>query len=228
MQPVIYVFNESKIVIDADAQSACAAIQRQLAEHFEPIWKCTAVVHFAAKDEVLQLGAWKFRLADTIDVDSALGYHTDDGTPSAIIDVALCIREGVAWTGCLSHEILEAAADPECVRCFDVGGKVYSLEVSDAVEDSKRLDGTEYQIDGVTVENFITPDWFIPGSAGPWDFLGVLPGPLTRTANGYDSTASIGTWTQHSGEKTRASKCIARKWSRRARRTQIAEETTRP
>ncbi len=216
--PLIYVYNESKIVSDADAQAACAAIQRQLTEHFEPIWKATAIVHFAANDEVLQPGAWKFALVDQLDVNGALGYHTDEGTPSALIDVALCLREGVAWSGCLSHEVLEAAADPECVRCFDVGSKVYSLEVCDACEDSKKLDGTDYQIDGVTVEDFVTPDWFIPGSSGPWDFLGVLPGPLTRTANGYDSTASIGSWVQHSGEKTRASKCIARKGSRRAQR----------
>ena len=66
--------------------------------------------------------------------------------------------------------------------------------------------GTDYQIDGVVLENFVTPNWYIVGSNGPWDFLGVLQGPLQRTDSGYDQSAPLGKWTQETGAKTRSAK----------------------
>lgn len=220
MHPSIFVYNESKLVTDDEMRRACAAIQRQLVEHFEPHWKYSAILHAAKADED-EGDAWPFKLVDSIDAENCFGYHTADKKPSALIDVALCLQEKITWSSCLSHEVLEAVADPECVRCFDIGGKVESLEVSDAVEGSKRRDGSDYEIDGVVLENFVLPAWFILGSDGPWDYLELLSGPLTRLDGGYDSTAVIGPWKQHSGEKTRASKLLvghnARRAVRRAR-----------
>ena len=215
----ICVYNESSKITDAQAQAACAAIQQQVTQHFAPIWRATAVIQFAAKDEPLPAGAWKFVLADTCSDADALGYHTDEGTPSAVIDVALCLSDNVAWSSCLSHEVLEAIADPECVRCFDLGnGTALSLEVCDAVEGSKHADGSEYQIDGVVLENFCTPNYFTGGPA-PWDYLGILPGGARAlTAGGYDVSASLGAWTQTTGQMTRPGKLSARKGSRRAQR----------
>ncbi len=158
-------------------------------------------MHFAKSSED-EGDAWPFKLVDTLDID-AFGYHTVDKKPSALINIAMSLKENEPWSRVLSHEVLEGVADPECVRCFDIGGKVISLEVSDAVEGSSWPDGKPYEIDGVVLENFVLPSWFIPGSDGPWDYLGVLSGPLTRTAAGYDSTAPIGTWLQRSGDKTR-------------------------
>lgn len=218
MLPAIAVYNDSAHVSDADAQAACAAIQRQLVEHFAPLWNVSAVMHFAVKDEAPPAGAWIFRLVDAIDVAGALGYHSNAPLPYALVDVVACMDDGIPWSSCLSHEVLEAVADPDCSWCADVGGKVYALEVCDATEASTKLDGMPYEVDGVVVENFVTPGWFVPGSAGPWDFLGVLPGPLTRTAGGYDSTATIGRWVQHSGLKTRSAKLRAKAGSRRGKR----------
>lgn len=217
--PLIYVFNQSAKITDAQAQAACAAIQRQLTEHFEPIWHETALMHFATAGETLPSGAWKFVLADTIDQAGALGYHTDDGSPSAIIDIALCESDGVDWSACLSHEVLEAVADPECVRCFDLGtGTALALEVCDAVEDSAHADGSKYQIDGVTLENFNTPSYFT-GGAAPWDYLGILPGPArAMTPTGYDVSAPLGAWTQTTGAKTRSAKRAVDANGRRAAR----------
>jgi hypothetical protein len=217
--PLIYVFNGSKHVTDDEAQAACAAIQRQLTEHFAPAWGMSAIMHFSPLGETVPDGVWRFHLSDQIDAPGALGYHTDDGTPSAIIDVDLCMSDGVDWSACLSHEVLEAVADPECTRCFDLGnGTALALEVCDAVEDSQHLDGSKYQIDGVTLENFNLPSYFCGGS-GPWDFLGVLTAPARqRTPSGYDVSASLGQWTQTTGEKTRSAKRRARAGSRRAAR----------
>jgi hypothetical protein len=218
MQPTICLYNESADVTDEDAQKACAAIQRQLTEQFEPIWKETAIMHFAAKGETPVADAWIFKLVDKIDVDGALGYHTDQGLPTAFIDVPLCKSDGVSWSSCLSHEVLEAVADPECIRLFAVNNAAYALEVCDPVEASKNADGTDYAIDGVVLENFILPAWFMPGSPGPYDFLGVLSAALARTDGGYDESATLGEMSQQSGAKTRSAKLTARAGSRRAHR----------
>lgn len=223
MQPTICVFNESALVTDDEAQKACAAIQRQLTEHFEPLWNCTAVMHFAENGEALPAGAWTFKLVDTIDEAGALGYHALGPLPYALVDVALCKEDNSSWSSCLSHEVLEAVADPDCIWCAEAGSKVYSLEVCDATEASAKMDGTPYEIDGVVLENFITPNWFVPASTGPWDYLGILPGPLTRTWAGYDQTASLGRWTQHNGNSTRAGKRSIGPSSRRAKRGVVCD-----
>ena len=88
-------------------------------------------MHFAAKDEVCPDDAFQFVVGDSIQgVDGALGFHTRNGKKvSAIIDVQLCKQDNIPWSSCLSHEVLEAAADPECARCFDMGnGVAYALE----------------------------------------------------------------------------------------------------
>jgi hypothetical protein len=106
----------------------------------------------------------------------------------------LDIQSGGSWTVTLSHELLEMLADPWINWCAQgPDGKVYALEVCDAVE----ADELGYQIDGVLVSDFITPAWFEPTQADRVDFKERISKPLQLAAGGCISVLNIGgKWTQ--------------------------------
>jgi hypothetical protein len=93
--------------------------------------------------------------------DPCGAYHTTaQDTPSAVVTT------GQAFSELFSHEILEMLTDPYGTNAL--AGRL--TEVCDPVENS-----AGYQLDGVTVADFVLPSWFASGSAGPWDKLGLLP-----------------------------------------------------
>jgi len=193
--PTIRLINHSTHVTDAEFLAAAKAQQIQVTRDFAPIWGKPATIKTGKK---ARAGEWRFVLADTIAVAGALGYHTVRGvTPTAIIDVALCEQDGVSWTSCLSHEVLEALADPFCNLTWPYpGGKHVAYEVGDPVE----RDG--YLIDGVEMSNFVTIAWF-KGGPGPYDFLGKLTGPVPHmTPGGYISVHDATGWHQVYGDGT--------------------------
>ena len=66
-------------------------------------------------------------------------------------------------------------ADPWINWCAQGSdGKIYALEVCDAVE----ADELGYEIDGVLVSDFITPSWFEPTRADRVDFKRRVRNPL--------------------------------------------------
>jgi hypothetical protein len=52
---------------------------------------------------------------------------------------------------------------------------------------------------GVTLSNFLLPSAWIPGAAGPWDYLGVMQSQ-DDYSNGYEIVASINNITEESGK----------------------------
>jgi hypothetical protein len=93
----------------------------------------------------------------------------------------------------LSHELLEVLADP-WINWYAQGpdGKVYALEVCDAVE----ADELGYMIDGVLLSDFITPSWFEPTQADRVDFKQRISKPLQLASGGYISVLNASGWTQ--------------------------------
>ena len=128
---------------------------------------------------------------DNPDQAGALGYHelTSRGTPLGRVFAGLDLRSGVSWTVTLSHEPLEMLADPWINWCAQgTDGKIYALEVCDAVESDK----LGYEIDGVMVSDFITPAWFEPTRADRVDFKRRIAKPLELAAGGYISVLGPG------------------------------------
>jgi len=210
----VWIWNQSSLVTDDQVQTAVAAIQRQVVEHFIHYWD-GGILHFIPRNELPAEGTDVIKVVDTCDDPGALGYHTVEGKtgePAGIVGVKTSMDDGVSWTSCLSHEVLELLADPECVRCFQCGDHVVALEVCDACE------GFTYNVDGVEVSDFCTPDYFT-GGPGPYSQTGHLDGPWpTLGQNGYSSAAVVGEWRQENADKVRASKRSAGKGSRRAKR----------
>lgn len=180
---MIYIVNQSSVVSEADLAKWIAAINRQLQEHFAPQWSIIPPIVLAMVDYSSLIGRPLIKLVDEVDVSGALGYHTESGgTVVGQVGAKTCLDNGASISQCLSHEVLEATKDPFVGGWEDnaADGTSHAREMCDAVQD-----GT-YQIDGVDVSNFLYPAYFdSQDTTGPFDYLGALKAPFTRTPGGY-------------------------------------------
>jgi hypothetical protein len=200
----IAILNASSVLTDAEVAAAIPALQTQISRDFAPIWNIDATLVFVPAGQAPQAADLVAHLLDDSDQAGALGYHDDDGTagaPRALIFVKDDIEGGFSWTVTVSHELLEMLVDPGCERTASVGALEYAYEVCDAPED----DSFGYAVDGVTVSDFVTPAWFTPGAAGPYDLRGHINAPLQVLGGGYIGvldTANPGAgWTQITNEE---------------------------
>ena len=95
----------------------------------------------------------------------------------------------------ISHELLEMFGDPGInmtVSSSDASGSplFYAYEACDACE----ADGYGYQIDGVTVSDFVYPDWFGGVAGKQYNPQAQIPKPFEIVSGGY-----IGVWKPGSG-----------------------------
>jgi len=168
------------------------AIARQCAEHVLQVHRILPPSIDYVGREPGGAGASYVDLLDDSDVADALGYHdeTDEGSPYGKVFVGDIMRNGgnlasgpnsISVTA--SHEILEMAVDSAANVWADdyKSGYSYALEACDAVE------GDSYEIDGVSVSNFVLPAWFDPRapSVARFDWLEKLSAPFSMTAGGY-------------------------------------------
>jgi hypothetical protein len=213
--PIVAVVNKSSLVQQADLEKAVDAIQKQVSMEFAEAWKIDATLASLAATDALPAGAWPIYLEDVCTLPGALGYHEDEAIPSGRVGVQTCEDDGVAWSSCLSHEVLELLVDPYARLAGETSLGWYAFEVCDPVEGT-----TVYARDGVQLENFCKPNWWVEGSPGPWDYLCSLKAPLTLLAGGYATVQAPGSvnWVQINAEHVRPSKRRAAAHSRRARR----------
>jgi hypothetical protein len=200
--PDIAVTNASTCLNDGQVEAVIPALQRQVSQDFKAYWDLDCSLSFLSKDETLTAGWWQIVLTDDPDQAGALGYHemTSQGTPLGKVFAGLDLRSGYSWTVTLSHELLEMLADPWINWCAQGSdGKIYALEVCDAVE----ADKLGYKIDGVLLSDFVTPGWFEPTEADRVDFQQHLSSRLELAKGGYISVLNPGKgWTQITAEST--------------------------
>jgi hypothetical protein len=178
------VINFSSKLSDTTVQEAIRAVNRQVVEDFMPIWGAgySLKLHAAAFDpgDEASLQEEEVRadsvmyLVDEATVAGALGFHSlnTSGIPFGFVFTVF----EQDWTITLSHEVLELIIDPTANVLVPgpdprnpANFVLHSYEVCDAVE------RTSYQIDGISVSNFITPAYFSVGDelGTRNDFLGV-------------------------------------------------------
>jgi hypothetical protein len=215
--PDIAITNASTCLTDAQVEAAIPALQRQVSQDFKAYWDTDCSLTYLPKDQPLIPGWWQIVLTDNPDQAGALGYHemTSQGTPLGKVFARLDIRSGSSWTVTLSHELLEMLADPWINLCAQGSdGKVYALEVCDAVE----ADGLGYEIDGLLVSDFITPSWFEPTEADRVDFKRRISQPFEIAPGGYISVLEPSKgWTQITAKGLGGPPMV--RGSRRQRRT---------
>jgi hypothetical protein len=158
----IVVRNLSSVVSDDMVAKALPAFQKQVSTDFASMWGIDAKLTFLHKGDKQPAGSWLLGIFDDADQAGALGYHdlTKAGQPLGKVFAKTTIHYGGKWTVTFSHELLEMIVDPNINLCaFDEqAGRLYAYEVCDAVE----ADNLGYDIDGITVSDFVLPGWFEP------------------------------------------------------------------
>ena len=204
----ISIINESNLVTSAEVQTAAAALQRQVSEHFAPAWGVDAALTFVATGAKPPSGSWWLVILDDSDQAGALGYHdlTDEAMPLGKVFVKTAQAAGVRWTITASHELLELLADPSInlTVCTTENNNLvlYAYEICDPCQ----ADEFGYAIDGVAVSDFLFPSWFETfhrSGAVPLDYCGRISVPFALLPGGYanvlDTGHPAGAWTQKTG-----------------------------
>lgn len=206
-------------ISDEELQAAIQAINRQIAEHFEPYWSLGARLRLEGRSGKTPS---KTNLADMrgdavlyiwsgSDEADALGYHdmNNRGIPYGFVFSSLAKQDGESWTVTLSHEALELVADPEANLLVqgphpdDPDAAVFHwYEMCDAVQ------AETYKIDGVEVSNFVLPLYFTGGEelGGRNDYLGRSHKGKTLRSFGMNPGGYVGFFNPKSGEHETFSK----------------------
>jgi hypothetical protein len=157
------------------------ALQTQVVRDFDMVWGGRASVAVAT-GEALPAGAWT--IAITGDTAVEPGIRLDRcGIPHATV------RAGAGWTSAASRALLEMIANPDGARFIegrDVTPRSPVRSVRYLVEVCGPCRSYQYEIDGVQVSDFVTPD-FYRGSAAPgtaFDFLRRVRRPLAVPRGG--------------------------------------------
>lgn len=192
----------SKLSADVLARIA-EAVSSQLNQEFAAEWGAQASIRVGANPKDIKPGEWAYGFLPSLpDAPGASAYHdiNGKGVPFSLCAVTTCgSLYGPTGVGVdASHEILETAGDIGAnLFANDNKGLLHALEMCNAVEvqtyGKTNKDGTVVQ-----VSNWLLRAWFIPGAAGPHDYMTLAklpgavapPGPL-QTAHGNGGNYQI-------------------------------------
>lgn len=186
----ITVINQARVKTQALTQVQRAVSAQSLQVH--AAWG-TPCVRFAA-------GGWKLYLKGS--GAEPHGEHDFFGQPYALVWTTGGTAQG--WSRVFSHEVIELIEDPTLDVRYMRDGSTWQREIADPV------DGLGYQLDGVYVSDFVTPEWYAGAStggdvacqgascaddspliapainAGPWDQMRALKAPWATDAPELD------------------------------------------
>jgi hypothetical protein len=179
--------SEVKQVKAAELCRVSAALQRQVARDFAPIWQINATVDAFITLEDVPVGYWPMIVETQLDQPGAAGIHLDkDGQPFSLIEF------NGTWSLTASHECLEMLADPFGNRLAagqspksNQGRVEFLVEVADPCEAA----AFSYRVNGQMVSDFYTPQYFDPikASGTRYSFTGAVTAPRTVLEGGYIS-----------------------------------------
>lgn len=202
------IVNKTQGALDWSALVRMAvACELQLVRDFGPVWGLDVralPLAVRARETDVPSDWLLITLLPSPDVANALGYHsqTPAGREYARVFTEGQTRADIERT--LSHEVLEALADPACNRWAQtIEGELYAIEVCDPVQsDSYAIELNDGSAP-VHVSNFVTPAWFDPrpDKGARFDFMGRLSRPFTMSPGGYVITMSGGPSTELDARK---------------------------
>jgi phospholipase C len=184
---IISIVNRSAKISDEELQCVIRAVNRQIAEDFEPYWSFGARLRLegaigrkSRRETPSELrGDAILYIADKADVKEAKGYHDSNalGIPYGFVFKEVSDALNEHWSVTLSHEALEMVGDAQGNLLVQgphpekPGVEVFHwFEMCDAVQSQT------YKIDGIEVANFVLPLYFTleEQKGGRNDFLGRL------------------------------------------------------
>ena len=158
--PQIVALNESTAMADPDVQKMLPAFGQQWNNDLEPVWGVEAAAfQFVPSGVAPPAGAWWVVFLDDSDQANALAYHdlTNEGLPISKVFVKTLLADGASVSVGATHEICEMGVDPWLNSAYqDPQGVFWAGEICDPVEQ----DQYAYQIGGILVTDFVTPNWF--------------------------------------------------------------------
>jgi len=202
------VINHSERFSSADAGRATAPCAKQLKLHVAPAWGMgpARVVFYRDRRRVPERADLMVIMDDARQAQT-LGYHayTPAGKPyghvfaSPILDQGgKPLRGANSVSATLSHEVCEWFVDPRVNlwASYEAGWEV-AIELCDPVQDGS------YEIDGVSVSNFVTRSYFDPYArrGTKLDHLGKLRKPFSATRGGYVIRRRGGTVREVDGDR---------------------------
>ena len=156
----IAVINESTASADADVQRMISAFNTQWNNDLNSVWGVGAATFaFSPKQQSPPAGSWWVVFLDNSDQANALAYHdlTNEGLPISKVFVKTIQADKASLSVGASHEICEMAVDPWLNSAYqDPQGSFWAGEICDPVE----ADQYGYEIGGILVTDFVTPNWF--------------------------------------------------------------------
>jgi hypothetical protein len=205
---VIAVQNLSTDTTDTEVQSWITALKKQSDRDVAPAWGSSVDFVFVPKSQKPPVADWYAVFLDTSDSPGALAYHDvgPNGQPLSKIFTKTERQAGESPSIGFSHEIIECIGDPSAnvtLKGLDPSGKPCLMyqELCDPCESSF------YQIDGVTLSDFVFPNWFneLPKTAD-MDYLKVIPKQFQLASGGYEEVSYDNgqTWTEIDKASTRA------------------------
>lgn len=179
-----------------DLSRAETAFSKRLRNDFYPIWQVSAVIQAYPKMRDVPKGAWSVIVRDKLDAPEALSYHTEkNGTPFA------AILYGQGWEFLASHDLIEMLIDPHGNRLAkgpsprpgDRHDVSFLVEVCDPCASEKN----GYDIDGIRVADFCTPQYYDAKSSGErYSFTKAISKPFEVLKGGYLSWTDGKRWWQ--------------------------------
>jgi hypothetical protein len=151
------------------------ALQTQMDRDFSMAWGARARIS-PAPAGTTPVGVWSISIVDS--PDDGPGIHVDaGGAPHGVV------RAGRDWTLAVSHLLLEMAANPRgdrFIEGLDATPGASPHRVRYLVEVCDPCELHHYEIDGIRVSDFVTPDFYRAGAARgtAFDFLRRLRRPL--------------------------------------------------
>lgn len=187
----IAYINESTVMSDEDLAPIIEALQLQLDQDYAPHWGVSAHLEQLPKGTKPPANKAWMGIFDTSDQAGALGYH--DLTPRFFRPVGKVFAKtdkeyGALVSVTMGHETTEMVGDLY-VNSFAMDpqtNRLYVLENADAVE----ADALGYEINGVTLSDFVLPEYFDPNHSGldkPLSFRGNVHEPFSLAKGGYMS-----------------------------------------
>jgi len=180
---VALTVEKPKLVSLSELTKVGAALQKQVARDFSPLWGIHGIVSAFATPEDVPLGYWPVIVTEK--VHGAPGYHQDNsGMPFSLV------QAGKSWSLIASHETLEMLADPFGKRLIagqspkpGQGRVEFLVEVCDPTEAAANA----YTVNGILVSDFYTPRYFDPvGSRNvQYSYSGAIERPREVLAGGY-------------------------------------------
>jgi hypothetical protein len=217
----VAVINESQAITDDEVEAYLPVFTAQWNNDLASIWPVVpSQFLFLPKNTQPAAGSWWVVFLDDSDQAAELAYHdlTNEGLPLSKVFVKTIQADNSSISVGATHEVCEMAVDPWLNSAYqDPHGTFWASEVCDPVEDSSY----GYQIDGILVTDFVTPNWFGHKNAQPAvDFKGHAQSAFQVLPKGYAQRFTSPAWQQVNGsEAVTSSRAIAPpKGSRRERR----------